>query len=215
MNGEYKLSGNKNGNSLYTKVGDPQRFVSWSTQANAWIIDQNGPAPYRLTFVNDCILKRYGTNFPVVGGVWEPYQQLDDCPTMIPPPFTISIYNDPVKSLILCKASKYKPIISWHVGMSFVVSPCLGTNGSSLLSGKIDTISILGTVCRMYQRMLTQPNNGVQKMVHHDILKPILDLVFHSTSTTVRLAASKTASMLLVFVSPRYDLKLNIIFKYK
>ena len=204
VNGQYKLTGTRNGHPLYKKNGDFKRYICWNTQAKAWIIDQEGPAPYRLTFVNDCILKRYGTNFPILGGVWEPYQPLDDIQTMMPPPFTLSIYNDPaIFSTFAIETYEYKPITAWHCGMSFIAPPHSGKNDSSLLSAKQDAIYTLGTVCRMYRNMLTQPNKGIQKMIHHDILKPILDLMFNSTSTTVRIAASKTASKLVVLVPPR------------
>jgi hypothetical protein len=91
-------------------------------------------------------------------------------------------------------------LVSWDLGLTLMNLP------SSTLATytKAEVTCILAFLCRVTRfSMNSHGNEGVERLLSHDVLNPILRLAFSATSTTIRLAATKGLCILLPFSSPR------------
>jgi hypothetical protein len=66
-----------------------------------------------------------------------------------------------------------------------------------------ESIGIIGAICRISHLSLkNQGTSGVQRLLSHDVLGPLLRLAFLANSTSIRIAATKAVCLLLPYSSP-------------
>lgn len=93
-------------------------------------------------------------------------------------------------------------LTSWDFGLTLLAPPkSLFPNG---LFGRAETVGILGALCRITRLLYRQlDTSGIEKLLSHGVLEPVMQLGFSSNSTAVRMAASKALCGILPFAAPR------------
>lgn len=91
--------------------------------------------------------------------------------------------------------------VAWNLGLS-----CIHSTDITLSPhfGRAETIKVLGSISRIARSMFEQMgHSGMERLLHHDVLQPLLRLTFLSNSSAVRLAAVQSMAILVPHSTPR------------
>jgi hypothetical protein len=133
---------------------------------------------------------------------------------------TVSLPTDPgyfgfcgwSSSKMKLVSSVYKTALSMHakvkgtvqhfdIGFGTMDLPMTAGNIGSL--GAAESIAIIGAICRVsHMSLKSQSVSGIQRLLSHDILSPLIRLSFMADSMSIRFSATKSLCSLLPYSLP-------------
>jgi hypothetical protein len=91
--------------------------------------------------------------------------------------------------------------LDWDISFSTMLPPMnLSTKGSCSIA---ETIKILSVLCRITNSLFKEQGKyGIERLISQDILIPLMKLSFQANSSTVRMKATQTLSMMMAYSNP-------------